>query len=151
MADRYGGTRANVHGSCKGNGQEGARGGIGVDFGSGNPNNISAPLPGDRQTNNRAALEAARQAVESAKQQGHRDLTVESNSEYLTKNASDHLSGWQQQGWRKNDGGQLKNVDKWQGLQEASKGMDVRYKHQPGPSNSQQLSRDGAGGSKYYK
>ncbi len=43
-------------GSCFGNGKEGARAGIGVYFGDGDPRNVSEPLPGDKQTNQRAEL-----------------------------------------------------------------------------------------------
>ncbi|KAJ3009913.1 UNVERIFIED_CONTAM: Ribonuclease H1, partial [Siphonaria sp. JEL0065] len=43
-------------GACGGNGKRNARGGIGVFFGEGDTRNISEPLPGPVQTNNRAEL-----------------------------------------------------------------------------------------------
>lgn len=43
-------------GACEGNGQSGSEAGVGVYFGNNDPRNVSEPLAGDRQTNQRAEL-----------------------------------------------------------------------------------------------
>ena len=48
-----------VDGACRGNGQPGARGGLGVHFPDLPSQDVSKELGGDRQTNQRAGIQAS--------------------------------------------------------------------------------------------
>jgi len=142
---------ADIHGSCPGNGQPNAQGGIGVHFDPNNPYNVSMPLSGDRQTAPRAALEATRTAIEQARAQGYQKVEIRTDSEYVIKGSTEYMQKWQDNDFKKSGGGQVKNADQWQALDRAQKGMDVTYTHVDhkgdyGSQESYKLARDGAKG-----
>ena len=103
-------------GACTGNGTSEAKAGVGVYFGLNNPNNISVPLEGDLQTNNRAELTAfvfalgyIAQYTESSTQA----FEIISDSIYCVKGYTEWLDGWVARGWKKSDGKPVKNEDLW--------------------------------------
>ena len=90
-------------GACSKNGRAGARGGVGVFFGEGDPRNISRPLPGP-PTNNRAelyAIQCAFEAVlaEPARYRGH--VTLFTDSELCVNSLNKWLPGWRARNWRR--------------------------------------------------
>lgn len=84
-------------GSSLGNGGRGAVAGVGVYFGPRNPNNLSEPLPGTRQTNQRAELTAIQRALELAPR--NRPVTIFSDSNYAIKCVTEWFVKWRQNGW----------------------------------------------------
>lgn len=84
-------------GSSLGNGGHGAVAGVGVYFGPRNPNNISEPLPGTRQTNQRAELTAIQRALELAPR--NRPVTIFSDSNYAIKCVTEWFVKWRENGW----------------------------------------------------
>ncbi|XP_069584145.1 ribonuclease H1-like isoform X2 [Ranitomeya imitator] len=83
-------------GCCINNGRYGARGGIGVYWGPENPLNVSESLEG-RPTNQRAELQAARTALQQARDNNITSLTVHTDSEYTVK----ETCAWTQWKFRK--------------------------------------------------
>ncbi|GAB7357663.1 hypothetical protein MBLNU459_g0154t1 [Dothideomycetes sp. NU459] len=84
-------------GSSLGNGAHGAVAGVGVYFGPRNPNNLSEPLPGTRQTNQRAELTAIQRALELAPR--NRPVTIFSDSNYAIKCVTEWFVKWRANGW----------------------------------------------------
>lgn len=119
-------------GACSGNGQQGSQGGVGVYWGDNHPNNISRPLQGERQTNQRAEIEAARQGIEQAKSQGYSKVTVRTDSDYVKKGAEEWIPKWDRQGGWSN----VKNSAEFQGLRDSMRGIDVEFQHVPSKSNA---------------
>jgi ribonuclease HI len=97
-------------GCALGNGGRAARGGIGVYWGPADPRNLSAPLPGELQTNQRAELEAALAALESTRESDVA-LEIRTDSSYAVKAATEWLPRWQQNGFRTVGGTPVKNAD----------------------------------------
>jgi len=108
--------RLYTDGACTCNGKDGAKGGYGVYFGENDPRNISKPLLGSIQTNQRAELSAMIAALESVckepiLQEPEAQIIIYTDSKYV----KDILTaGWLEQ-WKKNNWkrklGELKNVD----------------------------------------
>jgi ribonuclease HI len=67
-------------------------------------------------TNNRMELTAALEALRALKQPCKVDLYTD--SEYLQRGITEWLPGWRKRGWKRK-GGELKNVELWQALDEA--------------------------------
>ncbi|KAM4695199.1 ribonuclease H1-like [Discoglossus pictus] len=136
-------------GCCLRNGQDGARGGIGVHWGKNDPRNVSARLEG-RPTNQRAELEAARRAVEQAKRENIQKLIVNTDSQFTTKGMTEWVPRWKENGWKTIDGRDVINRQDFERLDQACEGMDVTWKHVPGHSGNygnemaDQLARQGA-------
>eukprot|EP00919_Chromeraceae_sp_WS-2016_P049717 GHVR01117693.1.p1 GENE.GHVR01117693.1~~GHVR01117693.1.p1 ORF type:complete len:295 (+),score=33.70 GHVR01117693.1:1013-1897(+) len=120
------------------NGKWNARAGVGVFFGEDDPRNISRPLAADQvQTNNRAELDAIREAVYIAIRDHSDELVyIHTDSEYSIK-CLDFLSdnGFQKK-WRKNDwkttrGTDVKNADLIQeitrDIQQHRGGIHIRH------------------------
>jgi len=86
-----------ISGSCLGNGQDDARGGIGVYWGDDNARNLSRPIT-DQQvpTNNRAILTAAIHAIRQARKCSCRPLMLKSNNSYLVDSVErfKHIPLW---------------------------------------------------------
>ncbi|KAI8612903.1 ribonuclease H-like domain-containing protein [Chytriomyces sp. MP71] len=102
-------------GACSGNGFNGARGGIGVFFGPNDPRNISEPLPGDVQTNNRAEILAAVRALQAAPANSIRLYT---DSMYVCNGITSWIKNWKKNNWRTSAGKDVLNKDLWQDLDE---------------------------------
>lgn len=89
--------RIYTDGSSLHNGHADALGGVGVYFGPGDRRNISEPLAGNRQTNQRAELTAVLRALEVAPKD--RKITIVSDSKYAIDCVTDWFRNWQKNGW----------------------------------------------------
>jgi len=78
-------------GSCLSNGQAGALGGVGVWFGADDPRNVSEPLDGVRQTNQRAEIMAVKRALERASDER---LEIRTDSQYVIKAFTEWIKRW---------------------------------------------------------
>ena len=91
-------------GACKNNGRNGAKAGVGVYFGEGDPRNVSEPLAG-RQTNNVAEVTAILLACKSIA----RELELEPDSHWVIITDSNYAIGYASssgarqdaEGWKK--------------------------------------------------
>jgi len=110
-------------GACSGNGKEYGRAGVGVYWGELQnlptlvleqvkqlPPDVSEPLKGTPQTNQRAELMAVIRAVEEPSMKLFK-LEVRTDSEYSIKCATVWCQRWKQNGWRTADGKEVKNRD----------------------------------------
>lgn len=91
-------------GACRNNGKENAAAGYGVYFGPNDPRNLSRPLSGPRQTNQRAEL----QAIDSALSQIQTEMTgnkpvqnykIYTDSQYLKNCYTNWSVSWQKNNW----------------------------------------------------
>lgn len=88
---------AYTDGSCIGNGRAGAVAGYGVYFPA-SEDKYCGPLPaGSAQTNQRAELEAIRQALKSAVL--HRALEIRTDSQYALKGLTEWSLRWRAKNW----------------------------------------------------
>jgi ribonuclease HI len=78
-------------------------------------------------TNNRSELKAAVEALKIAKTLSYRSVTIVSDSQYVTKGASEYLAGWKAKGWRKSDRKPVLNQDLWESLDAAAQGLEVNW------------------------
>ncbi|KAM4043195.1 ribonuclease H1-like isoform 1-T1 [Anomaloglossus baeobatrachus] len=118
-------------GCCLNNGKSGAEGGIGVYWGPQNPLNVSERMEG-RPTNQRAELQAARRAVEQARDNNITRLTLHTDSEYTVKGMTEWMPRWKENGWKTYSGGDVANKAEFQKLDSLCDGIDVNWKHVPG-------------------
>ncbi|KAJ3070106.1 Ribonuclease H1 [Podochytrium sp. JEL0797] len=112
-------------GACGGNGKRHAKGGIGVFFAEGDPRNISEPLPGPVQTNNRAELLAIIRALQVAPVDA--SVTVKTDSQYVQKGIGGWVAKWKRNGWKTSAGGNVVNKDLWMKLDEQMKKRHERH------------------------
>ncbi|PGG98118.1 ribonuclease HI [Blastomyces parvus] len=85
-------------GSSLRNGAMGAKAGVGVYFGPGDESrNVSEPLKGNRQTNQRAELTAIIRALDIAPR--HRDVTIFTDSKYAINCVTVWFVNWQRNKW----------------------------------------------------
>ncbi|KAF2728187.1 ribonuclease H-like protein, partial [Polyplosphaeria fusca] len=96
-------------GSSLGNGQLGAVGGVGVYFGANHPQNISEPLNGERQTNQRAELTAVKRAIDIAPLD--RDVQIITDSNYAIKCVTEWCQKWRVNNWKNSGGKNVENKD----------------------------------------
>jgi ribonuclease HI len=102
-------------GACKFNGQQqAASAGIGVWFAEGDQRNVSAPLEGASQTNQRAELAAAIAALERV--QADESVEIRSDSKYVVLGVSTWLRTWRGNGFHSSRGAVVANVDLWRRL-----------------------------------
>ncbi|CAB58158.1 ribonuclease H Rnh1 [Schizosaccharomyces pombe] len=94
-------------GSSLRNGKKGAVAGCGVFFGNDDPRNISVPLAGEEQTNNRAELQAIILALENTSG----DLTIRSDSNYSIKSLTTWLPKWKKNDFKTSNSQPVKNLD----------------------------------------
>ncbi|MDC0366893.1 ribonuclease H family protein [bacterium] len=124
-------------GACEKNGQEGAKAGIGVFFGPNDSRNVSRPLAGEVQTNQRAELAAFLDAltillaevIKSAPQKKAAgtafailsgkaqptefELNIYSDSTYCVKGWNEWLQGWVARKWKTSKKEPVSNQDLW--------------------------------------
>lgn len=93
----------------------------------GHPDNVSHGQVYGRQTNNRADLSAAEHAIQTARDRGYDQVTVRTNSDYVIKGHTEWMGNWQDNGWKKANGGEVKNQDLFKSLDKASKDIQVNY------------------------
>lgn len=96
-------------GSSRGNGQTGASAGYGVYFGPNDPRNVSARLPGPRQTNQRAELLAIIRALESVDEAER--VVIKSDSQYSIDCFTTWHQAWSRNGWRNSKKQAVENKD----------------------------------------
>ncbi|KAJ8061797.1 hypothetical protein OCU04_009591 [Sclerotinia nivalis] len=96
-------------GSSRGNGKAGAVAGYGVFFGDGDERNISAPLEGTPQTNQRAELTAALRALEIVPLDKPIEIITDSN--YTINCATVWYKSWEKNGWKTSTGKPVMNED----------------------------------------
>jgi len=126
-------------GACQGNGKEDARAGVGVFYGRNDPRNISAPLKGKHQTNQRAELTALKSALEgivnkpdsfacdsydwnttkksktsaSATTRKKQVVIIKSDSNYCVTGFKTWLTIWKKKGWLNSKKEPVANRDLW--------------------------------------
>ncbi|KAJ5032928.1 uncharacterized protein L3040_009517 [Drepanopeziza brunnea f. sp. 'multigermtubi'] len=96
-------------GSALGNGRTGAVAGVGVFFGVGDSRNVSEPLEGMPQTNNRAELTGILRALQIAPKD--KDMEIVTDSNYSINCVTVWFRGWAAKGWKKSDGKDAENTD----------------------------------------
>ncbi|KAJ5576377.1 Ribonuclease H [Penicillium sp. DV-2018c] len=102
--------RIYTDGSSLGNGTPLASAGVGVYFGPGDPSrNVSEPLKGNRQTNQRAELTAILRAIDIAPR--HRDVTIVTDSRYSIDCVTVWFVNWRRNNWMTRDGKPVENRD----------------------------------------
>ncbi|KAJ1961881.1 hypothetical protein GGI12_002992 [Dipsacomyces acuminosporus] len=105
-------------GICKGNGRPEAIAGVGVYFGNNDPRNISEPLPGPRQTNQRADLTSILRAIQKvsqsesfSRQMIRRPIRIFTKSSYAIHCLTRGYLKWLKNGWKSFAGHDIKNRD----------------------------------------
>ncbi|KAE8365481.1 ribonuclease H-like domain-containing protein [Aspergillus caelatus] len=101
--------RIYTDGSSLNNGRALASAGVGVYFGPGDNRNVSEPLKGSRQTNQRAELTAILRALDIAPR--HRDVTIFTDSQYAIKCVTVWYVKWQRNKWLTSDNKPVENKD----------------------------------------
>ncbi|CAO2648662.1 Nn.00g079290.m01.CDS01 [Neocucurbitaria sp. VM-36] len=96
-------------GSSLGNGRVGAVGGVGVFFGRNDPRNVSEPLRGKRQTNQRAELTAVARALDHIAID--REALIITDSNYSIKCLTEWFPTWEKKGWKNSAGKDVENKD----------------------------------------
>ncbi|KAH7089451.1 ribonuclease H-like domain-containing protein [Paraphoma chrysanthemicola] len=96
-------------GSSLGNGQLGAIGGVGVYFGPNDSRNISEPLRGERQTNQRAELTAVARALDHIPID--RAVLIHTDSNYSIKCLTEWFPKWEKNNWKSSSGKAVENKD----------------------------------------
>lgn len=97
-------------GAATGNGRDGARAGYGVYWGDDDPRNVSQPLMGSRQTNQRAELQAIISALGQT-QSMPGALEIRTDSSYSIKCITEWSLGWAKNGWRNSKKQPVENQD----------------------------------------
>lgn len=125
-------------GASRGNGKAGAVAGVGVFFGKDDPRNISEPLPGMPQTNQRAELSAIMRALQTVPITQH--VLIYSDSKYSISCVTEWYVGWAKNGWKTNTG-DVKNRDLVQAVrdiiqQRDAKGTSTRFQWVKGHSSN---------------
>lgn len=99
-------------GACKHNNQKNdmskRKAGYGIYYGKDDPRNISAPLLGEEQTNNRAELQAIIYACETNIENR---VEIHTDSQYCKDVITKYMNNWKKRGWRKADNKLPKNLD----------------------------------------
>ncbi|KAL9081573.1 MAG: hypothetical protein Q9159_007237 [Coniocarpon cinnabarinum] len=101
--------RIYTDGSALKNGANGARAGVGVYFGPLDQRNVSEPLKGPRQTNQRAELTACRRAVDIAPRD--RDVIIYTDSKYSISCVTEWFVNWRKNNWMTKDHRPVENKD----------------------------------------
>lgn len=98
--DDYSSHEVYTDGACSNNQNSNARAGVGVYFGDNHPDNVSRPVHGSRQTNQRAELEAVHDAVETIHQRNDgRRYDIKTDSQYSVDAYNNWGNKWQQNNW----------------------------------------------------
>ncbi|EQB56959.1 hypothetical protein CGLO_02979 [Colletotrichum gloeosporioides Cg-14] len=100
---------AYTDGSCLHNGTVDAVAGVGLFLGPDDPRNVSEPLEGELQTNQRAELTAILRALE--KTDVTEGLQILSDSKYSINCAVVWVEQWESDGWKNSEGAYIKNKD----------------------------------------
>lgn len=96
-------------GSSLNNGKLGALAGVGVYFGASDSRNVSEPLKGPLQTNQRAELTAILRALEIVPKS--QSILIVSDSNYSINCCTAWYINWKRNGWKTSTGGPVVNQD----------------------------------------
>uniref|UniRef100_A0A914VIL3 ribonuclease H n=1 Tax=Plectus sambesii TaxID=2011161 RepID=A0A914VIL3_9BILA len=118
-------------GACANNGQEGARAGYGVYWGPNHPNNISEPLVGYPQTNNRAEYKAVDEALDQARALDYDRVILRTDSNLLIRSLEDYIHKWVHNGWITAKGTPVKNRQELESIYEHMDNIEVIFEHVP--------------------
>jgi ribonuclease HI len=94
-------------GSSLGNGKSVSFAGVGVFFGAGDSRNVSEPLSGSRQTNQRAELTAIQRALDITPID--RPVEIFTDSLYSIKCVTEWFQNWRAKDWRTSSGKPVEN------------------------------------------
>ncbi|XP_072306524.1 ribonuclease H1 isoform X2 [Eucyclogobius newberryi] len=136
-------------GCCTSNGKRSARAGIGVYWGPHHELNVAERLEG-RQSNQRAELQAARKALELAKEHNIHKLVLYTDSKFTINGVTTWVKSWKLNGWRLKSGGAVINKDDFMQLDRLNSELQVTWLHIPGHAGyhgneeADRLSREGA-------
>lgn len=132
-------------GACSHNGvADQAKAGIGVYWPGNESNNISRPLEGGRQTNQRAEIIAVSTGLNQAREQGYKQVTVKTDSTYVKNAAESWISNWERNGYQSGSK-PVTNKSEFQDLKRSMDGMDVKFEWVPSAANAaDKLAREGA-------
>jgi ribonuclease HI len=106
-------------GACKNNGKPTAKAGIGIYFDEDDKRNVSKPLEGMIQTNNRAELSAiytALQILLKTEDIITDEFKVYSDSKYSIDCVTKWIHGWKEKGWKTSSNEPVKNKDLIEGI-----------------------------------
>lgn len=85
---------------------------MGVYFGAGHPDNISRPVSGSRQTNQRAELEAVHDAVAKVHSRNDgKSYDIKTDSQYTVDSLNKWGDKWQSNGWKTTNNEPVKHRD----------------------------------------
>lgn len=140
-------------GACANNGTDYATGGIGVYFGKDNPMNVSKPLEGYTQTNQRAELAAVKAAFEIiGRMKICKPYEINTDSTYVINCLTKWCYNWERNGWKNEGGFDVGNQDLLKdimALQRNPRGQNVTFKkvkahsHLEGNDEADRLAQDG--------
>ena len=110
---------------------------MGVYWADGHPDNRSVPLAiEERQTNNRAEIQAAVIAINLAAERGHRRVTIRTDSKFMIQSVTQWLTGWLKNGWKLSTGKPVVNQSDFEDLINAMTKLDrVAWQHVNGHVN----------------
>ncbi|KAE8449725.1 hypothetical protein EG329_007500 [Mollisiaceae sp. DMI_Dod_QoI] len=109
-------TTVYTDGSSLGNGKAGSAAGVGVWFGNMDSRNVSEPLEGMPQTNNRAELTGILRALEIAPRD--RDLEIITDSNYSINCVTVWYQNWMKKDWKTSTNKDVENQDLIRGIRE---------------------------------
>jgi ribonuclease HI len=101
--------------------------------------NLSKAVTG-RATNNCGEIQASIEAIRMAKGNGVKKLLINTDSKFLIDSVTKWMPGWKKKGWRTASGGEVKNKDDFERLDEMlqTKIINVKwvslFSHQSGPA-----------------
>lgn len=98
-------------GSSRGNGKSSAQAGVGVFYGDNDPRNVSRPLSGPSQTNQRAELSAISDALSRALTDRPEELHIKTDSEYAINCNTTWGNKWEANGYTTANNSQVVNSD----------------------------------------
>jgi ribonuclease HI len=123
-------------GSCLGNGTDGAKAAVGVYFAADSPYNVSKPLPSQyRKSNNAAEIVASIEAFKLCLQHNRKLVELRTDSKFLIGCVLEHLQKWKNNGWLKTNKKPVSNKEELEELDQALKGLTIRWVYVPGHSN----------------
>jgi ribonuclease HI len=131
-------------GACTKNGQDGAKGGIGVYFGNKDPRNLSMPLPKgkpgtdwERPTNQLAELYAISKAMEiclADQELRKRRIIIATDSMYAYNCLKLWIPSWKKNGWIKSDNRPVKHSTLLKIMDHQRQQLNVEFMHVRGHS-----------------
>ena len=118
-------------GACvhNGNFRGKARAGVGVHWPSGLAEDLSEPLLGPKQSNQRAEMMAAYRALGQAYDMGLSAIELCSDSMYTIRGINEWVPNWKKRGWKTSEQKPVENRDLWELLDSMVKKVQVKWTH----------------------